>query len=270
VSDFAINWPALPLLFLAVVFAVIVACGGQWYVHRRFTEDDFARHNEVGGVIIAIAGTLYAVVLGFLTVAAWQHYADAHQLVSLESAAAADSWHMAVGLPQERRSRVRADVLAYSQLMIAREWPLMQAGGFEPKADAIVMDAIATAGGFKPADLGASNAQSATLQQLGVLHDVRQRRLAEGTTEIGPFLWFVLIFGAVCITCFCWLFGARNRRMHLMMTSCVAIMVTSVLVLLFELQYPFRTGLRIGSEDWSAVVRHINAMQNGDQSEMRM
>jgi hypothetical protein len=41
------------------------------------------------------------------------------------------------------------------------------------------------------------------------------------------------------------LFGAKNRRVHLLMTACAAVMVTSVLVLLFELQYPFRTGLRI-------------------------
>jgi hypothetical protein len=29
-------------------------------------------HNEVGGIVIAVTGTLYAVVLGFLTVVVWQ------------------------------------------------------------------------------------------------------------------------------------------------------------------------------------------------------
>jgi hypothetical protein len=54
------------------------------------------------------------------------------------------------------------------------------------------------------------------------------------------------------------------------MTSCVAVMATSVLVLLFELQYPFRTGVRIGPDDWSAVIRHIAVMQGGSQPEMKM
>ena len=132
------------------------------------------------------------------------------------------------------------------------------------------MDAIGTAATFKPADLRESNAQTETLTQLGVLHDVRQRRLGENSREIGPFAWFVLLLGAVCITCFCWLFGEKNRRMHLVMTACVAIMISSVLVLLFELQYPFRTALRIGSEEWSAVTAHIAAMQSGAQPAMRM
>ncbi len=267
---FVMDLPALLLFFPAVALAVALACSGQWLVHRRFAEEDFARHNDVGAVIIAISGTLYAVVLGFLTVASWEHFAEARELVSLESAAAADAWHMAVGLPSDLRRRVRADLLAYAQLMVAREWPLMREGSFAPKGDVIVMDAIGATGTFRPADLGASNAQLATLQQLGVLHDVRQRRLAEDTSSIGLFLWFVLLFGAACITCFCWLFGAKNRRVHLLMTSSVAIMVTTVLVLLFELQYPFRTGLRIGPDDWNAVIAHIHTMQAGTQAEMRM
>lgn len=70
---FVVEFPALFLLFISVILAVAPVCGGQWYVHRRFPEEDFVRHNEVGGVIISIAGTLYAVVLGFLTTAVIRH-----------------------------------------------------------------------------------------------------------------------------------------------------------------------------------------------------
>jgi Protein of unknown function (DUF4239) len=267
---FVMELPALVVFFIAVIFGVAFACGGQWYVHRRFPEEDFVRHNEVGAVIVAIAGTLYAVVLGFLTVAAWEHYTEARRFVGSESAAAADAWHMAVGLPAARRTRVRGDLLEYAELMVTREWPLMRSGGFDSRGDILVMDAIGTAGTLKPADMGESNAQSETMTQLGILHDVRQRRLAESTSDIGTFAWFVLLFGAACITCFCWLFGAKNRRVHLLMTACVAVMMTSILVLLFELQYPFRTGLRIPPDDWTAVIRHIGVMQSGTQPEMRM
>ena len=65
--------PAPLLLLLALVVAVAAAGAGQGFVHRRFRSQDFIAHNEVGGVIIAVSGTLYAVMLGFLTVAVWQH-----------------------------------------------------------------------------------------------------------------------------------------------------------------------------------------------------
>src|SRR5271154_2075598 len=47
------------LLLWTSTTAVAGACLGQWYVHRRFREADFVRHNEVGGFIVAIVGSLY-------------------------------------------------------------------------------------------------------------------------------------------------------------------------------------------------------------------
>jgi hypothetical protein len=262
--------PAVALLFVAICVTVTGACVGQWYVHRLLPERDFVRHNEVGGFIIAVAGSLYGVALGFLTVVTWQHFAAANDLVTLESAAATDAWHMAVDLPRPIRTKVRQDVLAYSQLMIAREWPAMRDGSFDPKADIIVMDAIGAAGEFKPADAGQANAQSATLQQLGILHDFRQRRLAENASGIVPFEWLVLLIGAGCVVCFCWLFGVTNRKAHLLMTSSVVVIITSMLVLLFELQFPFRTSLGIAPDSWAGVIQHIRIMQAGAQPNMQM
>jgi Protein of unknown function (DUF4239) len=268
--DLVMEIPAMLLLAMSIAFAVALACGGQWYLHQRFREEDFIRHNEIGGTILATAGTLYAVVLGFLIVATWQEFAQARQLVALESAAAADAWHMAVGLPRAQRSRVRSAILAYSNLMVAGEWPLMRRGTLDTRGDLLIMTAIGAAGTFRPADMSQSNAQSGTLAQLGILHDVRQRRLATNVSEIAPFEWFILLLGGVLVICFCWLFGAPNRIVHLAMTACVATIIASMLVLLFELQYPFRTSLRIGPDDWAAVVQHIRLMQAGNQTEMRM
>jgi hypothetical protein len=67
-------------------------------------------HNEVGGILIAVTGTPYAVVLGFLTVVVWQHFLEARELVVLESGADIDPWHTAVGLPSAVRQRVCEDM----------------------------------------------------------------------------------------------------------------------------------------------------------------
>ena len=58
--------PPLALLFVAILVALAFACGGQALVHRRFGSENFVHHNEVGGFIIAVVGTTYAVLLGFL------------------------------------------------------------------------------------------------------------------------------------------------------------------------------------------------------------
>ncbi|MBV8637875.1 MAG: DUF4239 domain-containing protein [Candidatus Eremiobacteraeota bacterium] len=258
------------LLAIAVPAAVTSVCAGQAWVHHRFAYKEFVQHNEVGGFIIAVTGSLYAVVLGFLTVVAWQQYTDARQLVAAESAAAADAWHVALGLPPLRRHRVRDDVLEYSRLMVSQEWPAMSRGDSNLQSAIVIMNAIGSTEDFTPANLRESNAQTATLAQLGVMHDDRQRRLADNRSGVMSFEWLVLIIGAVCVICFCWLFGLANARVHLLMTSTVTIIITATLVLLFELQNPFRSGLGIDATDWSAVIDHIHFMQSAPQSDMRM
>jgi hypothetical protein len=264
--EFGAGW----LTLWAATVAIALACSGQWYVHERFREADFVQHNEVGGFIIAVAGALYSVLLGFMTVIAWQHFSDARQLVAAESSAAIDAWHTAVGMPQPQRSRIRNDVLTYADAMVNAEWPAMRGRSFDRESDLTVMDAIGTAGAFNPRNLMEANAQSATLQQLSTLHDERYRRLSDNDSAMSWFEWAVLLAGGTCIVAFCWLFGLKNKAVHLLMTSAVTIIIATTLVLLFELQFPFRSDLRIAPDDWTAAIAHIHTMQAASQSGMRM
>jgi len=161
-------------------------------------------------------------------------------------------------------------MMSYAEIMKAREWPLMRHGGFDPDAAMIGMDASDVAGSAVPRNPGEANAQSATIQQLTVMHDARQRRIAMNDSGVSWFEWLVLLIGAACIVCFCWLFGLKNRRTHLLMTSTVVTMIASILVLLFELQYPFRSNVGIGPEAWNNAVSHLHQMQSGSMAGMRM
>jgi hypothetical protein len=69
---------------------------------------------------------------------------------------------------------------------------------------------------------------------------------------------------------FCWLFGLRNPYTHLLMTSTVTVVIVSLLALLFELQYPFRSDIGIAPDAWRATVEHIHLMQMGNQMNMKM
>lgn len=261
--------PAALLLFAALVIAITLAGVGQVYVHRRFRSQDFIAHNEVGGIIIAVSGTLYAVLLGFLTVAVWQHYVEARQLVVQESDAGIDVWHTAVGLAPNVRERVRNDMVRYANIMASREWPLMRQAHYDETAAALQMDAIDATGSFVPANMSQSNAQAATLAQLTTMHDARQQRIGMNAHGVSWFAWLVLIIGALCIVCFCWLFGLRNARMQFLMMATVTTIIVSTLVLLFELQYPFRSDVGIGPEAWNGAIVHIHEMQSGPLMNMQ-
>jgi hypothetical protein len=199
----------------------------------------------------------------------WQHFLEARQLVVMESDADIDVWHTAVGLPASLRGQVRDDVLRYALIMSDREWLLMRQGRYDETAAHIVMDAINETGSSQPANQGESNAQAATLQQLTIMHDARQQRIGINRSGLSWFEWLILLFGGVCIVCFCWLFGVRNQRVHLLMTATVTGLIVSALVLLFELQYPFRSDVGIGADAWKDAVTHIHEMQSGTMMNMR-
>lgn len=267
---FLCSIPAVVLLLCALTLAISLACLGQIYVRRRWNSDDLIVHNEVGGILIAVAGTLYAVVLGFLTVVAWQHFEEAREVVVTESNADIDAWHTAVGLPSAVRQRVRTDVLAYAKEVIERDWASMRQGDADPQPALISMDAIDAVGSFNPANGAESNAQQSTMEQLTVLHDARQRRIGMNRGGISWFEWLVLFIGGTCIICFCWLFGLPSQRMQLIMTSTVVTIMVSTMVLLFELQYPFRSDVGVKPDAWRYAVFHIHEMQTGNMGNMRM
>jgi hypothetical protein len=267
--DLLYGIPAALLLAVALALAIALAGAGQFCVHRRFNRQDFISHNEVGGVMMAVSGTLYAVVLGFLTVVVWEHYLDARQLVVIESDSDIGAWHTAVELPQVVRQHIRNDMVEYAQIMIDREWPLMKRGGYDEAAAAIGMDAIDVTGSFVPAHDSQSNAQSATMQQLTQMHDARQQRIAINAAGVSWFEWLILSIGATCLICYCWLFGLRSGRIQMLMTSGVATIIVCMLVLLFELQYPFRSDIGIGPDAWRGEIEHIHEMQKGMLMNMR-
>ena len=178
---------------------------------------------------------------------------------------------MAVGLPADVRQRVRGDMIEYAHVMVDHEWALMRAGSLgSERAAMLSMDAIDAVGAFTPKDGGQANAQSATIQQLNILHDARQTRIAGNAAGISWFEWLVLWCGALSIVGFCWLFGGVRPHIRMLMTSTVVVMIASILVLLFELQYPFRSDVGIGPQAWNAALTHIHEMQTGRLPNMHM
>jgi len=177
---------------------------------------------------------------------------------------------MAAGLPAEVRNRVRSDMITYANIMIDREWPLMRRGRFDENAAMIAMDAIDATATLVPANAGETNAQRATLEELNIAHDARQRRITANVSGISWFEWLVLATGAICIVGFCCLFGIRSTQVNRLMISALVIVMLSILVLLFELQYPFRSDIGIPPTAWQTALAHIHEMENGTMSNMKM
>ena len=59
----------------------VVSVAGTLMVRRLMNVKVFERHNEVAGIIYAVIGVVYAVLLGFAAVTVWEGYDKAQAAV---------------------------------------------------------------------------------------------------------------------------------------------------------------------------------------------
>ena len=251
--------PSLILLVLTCAVAVSLAIGVQTWIHRRYRRIDFLQHNEVGGFIVSVVGTLYAVTLAFVVSIVWQEYDGSATRAATEAADGATAWHIAVGLPEPASARTRAGVVTYARLMIGDEWPAMRRGGASARGELIVTTLMHDLAAFRPANAGESNVQAQVLQNIEAMHEARHQRLADNASGIAPFQWTILLLGAAITIGFCFLFGLANHAMHALMTGAVACIIGATFVLIFELDYPFRGDLGISAEPWLTFMHNIGS-----------
>jgi hypothetical protein len=246
--------PSWLLLALAIAFAAALACAGQLAVRRAFPRVDFTKHNDVGAIVLGVVGGLFGVTLAFIIAIVWQEFDGTGQRVAVEVGAATDLWHVASGLPAPEGPAVRRDLVAYARLMVEKEWPAMRGGSSSREAELLLTRTYEDVARYRPPNAGAANAQSASLQYLGALHDARHRRLDDNTSGVSPFEWAILLIGAVTVVGLCYLIGLPSLRTQLVMTGAVAAMIAAMFVLVFELDYPFRGDLSIAPGGWQEFI----------------
>jgi len=246
--------PPWVVLIGAVALAVALACAGHVAVRRAFPRIDFRAHNDVGGIVLGVTGGLFAVMLAFIVAIVWQEFDAATQRVAVEVGAATDLWHTSRGLAAPLGPEVRRNLVGYAGLMVRDEWPAMRTGGRSSAAENLLTRTFEDVAQFRPANPGESNAQSASLQYLGALHDARHHRLDDNSSGVSPFEWSILLIGALVVVGICYLVGLSSLRAQLLMTGAVAAMIAATFVLIFELDYPFRGDLSIEPSGWQEFL----------------
>ena len=79
--------------------------------------------NDVVIFVAANYGLIYAVLLGLLTVAAFQTTADLQDHIEAEASSLSTLYHTAEGYPEPMRSIFRAGLRDYTHYVIEKDWP---------------------------------------------------------------------------------------------------------------------------------------------------
>jgi hypothetical protein len=242
--------------------AVVVACaltGLALYITRnRLTRNDRITHNDVASAVLQMLGTVLAVMMSFMVVGVWEQYDSAGQNTQVEASSLSDLYHLADALPAPVRKQIQSSVTSYISLVVTDEWPLMAHGSESWRAHLMAYRIQDDVTHFKPSSEQTSLVQSQAITYASQFLDARRQRIRDNLTGIPNVLWGVMIVVALITIFFSFYFKVeRPLAQHIMVAALTAV-VTLIVLLIAELDYPFRGDIAIHSDAYQHVLNTLH------------
>jgi hypothetical protein len=187
----------------------------------------------------------YALLVGLLTVAAYQNKERVEQNILLEAASVGGLYSDMSAYPEPLRSDMRELLRDYVLFTIHKDWPAHRAGevmnGGVNRVDAM-RQLLAS---FEPASASQQIVHAEVIRAFGEFSSVRQQRLAGVTTRIPDILWYAVAVGAL-LNLLVLLMLRMKPLTHLLLGSVSAFFLAMILLVIVVLDDPLRgeTGLR--------------------------
>jgi hypothetical protein len=252
---------ALPAWFLMPA-SVIVMCAlsvlALSITRRRLTRNDLITHNDVAGAILAMLGTVLAVMMSFMVAGVWQQYDSAGESTQTEASALADLYHIANAMPAAQRARIQTGVDRYISQLESDEWPLMRRGleswtAFQTAYQ--IQDAVID---YKPAVPGTRLVQPQALTYVATFLDARRQRLYDNASGIPSVLWSTMLVVGVITIFFSFYFKVERPIAQYIMVAALTAVITLIYILIAELDYPFRGDIAIGPDAYVHVYNSLH------------
>src|SRR5688572_19477576 len=117
------------ILFMVISIGVGVC---SVFASRKFIGHEFLRrHNEVTAPVHAAISVMYAVLLGFVMIATWEHYDQAEGVVVAEANQIFALDRDFSNMPPHLRNEIDSALSNYTHSVINVEWNMMMSGSMD-------------------------------------------------------------------------------------------------------------------------------------------
>jgi Protein of unknown function (DUF4239) len=248
--------------------AIIVGLGtllsvlGTVLVRRYANVKRLTPDTEIAGFKFGTIGVLYAVLLAFAIIVAWEKFSDAELDVVQEAGAAENIYRLSQGLSDDARVAVLHSVANYLKAAISVDWPTMDQGITSTRAargttkqalDAVYSALVSSSG------QGDSTVVSEMLRQVDLITQSRRARLVRSEGAVPKALWPILLGGAVVTIGFTFFFVTQRLLTQVLMTALLAILILSELLIIIGIDRPFSGVVKIGPNALAAVLEDVES-----------
>jgi hypothetical protein len=255
------NWfyshSTLQVALLVCSFVTLLPLLGLYVFHRLVNWEAREEDTAMTGLSYAICGGIYAVVLAFVAVGAYEAMDKGAAIAAEEANSLGGLAFDSAGLPPELGERVREDVNKYIEIVTKKEWPSQQAYRMEEgnyaegwaQVRKIGLDLTA----FEPAKMGQTPVKVEMLRVVNDLFSARRARLLAANAHLPDAIWQMLLFGLVLVAFYVFLFGPHSFPIHMAVTALTMLSIGLVFTLIIALDYPFRGELSVDDESYLGV-----------------
>jgi hypothetical protein len=251
---------------LIVILAILIAIAGLALVEYLVPWQVRQRHNDVAGFIYAVLGVVYAVLLGFVTIAVWEDFELARITTDSEANELAELFWLAREFPESEGEQLQDLTRSYAEVVIDEEWSLMAQGRASPRAWELTDKMRSTVSDFEPETEAGQVRYDQGLTLVHNLVDQRRLRLFEAGGGIPRVLWLVLVVGGIIVVGFTYLFGLENTRSHRLMIASLAAIIALVIFTIYALDQPYAGITRVQPDAFKLVLQRIEQDPNGPRA----
>lgn len=248
--------------FFMISGSTVLSIVGLLLVRRVLHKENLISSHDVGGYLLSVVGTTYAVILGLIVVDAMGRFQEARQTTETESNAVADVILLANQLPRATRERIQSRALAYVDRVIEDEWPLMNRGRFAPTARRAAVDLVDAVCDFEPKTEKEQAIYGAAVSAVCEFWNCRRTRTVTAAHGVSGLEWVILLSGGVITMAFTYLFKLEHLKIQVIMTALVAMIIAICLFMVLMFGYPYSGEMKV-SPDGFMVTRAIIALQAG-------
>jgi hypothetical protein len=223
---------------------------------RKFVDvQHFAAHHQVGGNLLSIMGTLYAVVLGFVVVNASSDAQAIRVDIATEANSVLNIERYASVFPKANAEEVRTACIEYCKAVVDDEWPAMPQGRISTRAWQCMLNIWFSIKKCEPHTNQEQAFYSLILDNYTQMADDRRMRLFSARIRMSPLLWMVIIAGGVITIVFTYFFAVESLKFQILMTLFVALTLSLNIFLVASTSVPLQNGARISPIAFQAAEK---------------
>jgi len=245
------------LVIFKYIFFITLSVLGFLLVHKYIHHTKRKEHNDIAGFVFGTVGVIYAVLLAFIVVTVWSEYTDTEKNINLEASHIVDIYRNADAFPDSIKNEIHTACLQYLNNHIEYEWSAMKKFSTSEEANASFIKLWQIHQAYIPQTDFENLWYAESVKELNVLGDARTHRINAINYNIAPFMWFVLIMGAVITIGISYLFGTMNKWAHLIMIIGLSTSICMVLVLVESLVHPFSGIIKIAPDAFIIALNQL-------------